>query len=638
MSELQRSLFLYIAETWKNTAALTNLIPSERVYSGFGQSSGLPKVGVITGAGSLNEETQEIVCPLSFHIFVDRARLTVAEEVERAITDAFCGHPWKVGDAYKVTRVQELGPGIKHTGTPLEVVKLLCLRLEPQSPREEEYQRNFGTVQPVARNADGSFPTAEEGVRVHADCLAGVHADPLTNGVPGVEPPLASTAGRSVNTTAVPLGCTNDEVASAFFKARECEAYYQSLQGVDRQRDFHDQLTGVLVRLLSFADGDGRAFLDDLVAQAGRERQAEVAMASGQGLFAVVTTYRWAVRRLLFAIALDDWALDEAKGYLGELASDKATCLEHEGERIIGLLEPACKLTERLCAAGRADGASTSLAVAQEALRVAQARGLNLDGVVRKAEESVAGTHKPRFLLNHARQVENARKLGAIDEKRHRAALVRLDRGRSEREAERRIQHARLDAANFVASLPIDARLEPSGEVTRLVPYPRFNYRAENLTPDQQAEYLKAFRDADDVDLLAKYADVRLSGLIRSAIYYVGQSDLVSFLAEVETLALIEPNCRRCAQGVKEILGILSTLSGSQRAAYAARLVKLLAELLEPETLPLEPQDAIEVEGLRFNIQFAISGLHIQGAELSMELSDDFFDRAQELASEYGAA
>ncbi len=286
----------------------------------------------------------------------------------------------------------------------------------------------------------------------------------------------------------------------------------------------------------------------------------------------------------------------------------------------------------------RADSAAKSLVVAQEALCVAQARGLNFDGLVRKAEECVAGTRKPRFLLNHARQVENARRLGAIDEKRYRAALARLDRGRSEREAQRQIQQAQLKATAFIASLPIDARLTPSGEVARLAPYPRFSYRAENLTPDQQAEYLKAFRDADDLDLLAKYADVRLSGLIRSAIYHVGQGDLGAFLPEVETLALIEPNCRRRAQGVKEILGILSTLSGSQRGTYAAGLVKLLAELLEPETFPLEPQAAIEVEGLRFNIQFAISGIHVQGVELSMELSDDFFDRAQELANEYGAA
>ncbi len=72
MSDLKRSLLLSIAETWKNTAALANLIPPDRLYTGGSRSNALPQVWIITTGGQPNEETQEVVCPLSFHIWVDR--------------------------------------------------------------------------------------------------------------------------------------------------------------------------------------------------------------------------------------------------------------------------------------------------------------------------------------------------------------------------------------------------------------------------------------------------------------------------------------------------------------------------------------------------------------------------------------
>jgi hypothetical protein len=38
-----------------------------------------------------------------------------------------------------------------------------------------------------------------------------------------------------------------DEVAQAFFAARECEAYYLSLKSVDHKRGFHGELEMALV-------------------------------------------------------------------------------------------------------------------------------------------------------------------------------------------------------------------------------------------------------------------------------------------------------------------------------------------------------------------------------------------------------
>ena len=39
-----------------------------------------------------------------------------------------------------------------------------------------------------------------------------------------------------------------------------------------------------------------------------------------------------------------------------------------------------------------------------------------------------------------------------------------------------------------------------------MVPHPQpFIEKAEDLTPDQQAAYLRAFRDADNLDLVERY-------------------------------------------------------------------------------------------------------------------------------------
>jgi len=393
-----------------------------------------------------------------------------------------------------------------------------------------------------------------------------------------------------------------DEMTSAFFVAREHATYYRSLLYLEDRRAFHDQLRPVLLRLLRVTNESGTAFLDALIT---RPDNAEVVTKGYESPAACL----WAVRRLLFEIALDQWRLDDAILHLEALTSDKQRCAESKGQRLIDLIEPTCKLTERLCATKSADKANSSLAVAQEGLRMAQARGLFYDPYVRQAEETVAGTHKPLFFLNDARQVENAFRLEAIDEKRYEVTLSRLAGQKRKKEADRSERRACLADTNFLASLPTDAQLKPSHNVAPFVPQPGYDeYRAENLTPDQQAEYIKAFRDGDNLDLVAKYTWVRLSSLLRSAILWVGCCDLGSLVAEVETLGRLQPRCDFYAKGVRDVLGFLSALSHSRQADYAAQLAMLLDSWANAHLL------------------------------LYHELSGTFFDSARELASKYNAA
>ncbi|MFI5393898.1 MAG: hypothetical protein ACHQ9S_00070 [Candidatus Binatia bacterium] len=507
----------------------------------------------------------------------------------------------------------------------------------------------------------------------------------------GQQSPLTPAVQPSAAPSARPVDYLEDEVASAFFDAREYEAYYRSLQRVEERRAFRDQVRQVLLRLLRLASEDGLRLIDDLITRTSEEAQREVrasfdgspaqrvrrmepegmrllgndagldlkrlraayraaalrchpdrggsheqmtavnrayeqlhrilveegdyAAPWGSTQLSTTFAYLWAVRRLLFEIALDEWALDDAARYLGALASDKQRCSESQGQRLIDLIEPACKLTERLCAAGSVDGASVSLAVAQDGLRMAQACGLNYDWFVRQAAETVAGTHKPRFVLNDARQIENAFRLGAIDQKRYEANLGRVAGRKELNEADRSRRLALLAEVRFLPSLAVDARLEPSPTVGSLVPHPGyFEYRAEKLTSDQQAEYLSTFRDGTDLDLVAKYAFVRLSSLLRSAVFNVGRCDIPSLGAEAKLLAQLEPRCAWSAERVGEVIGFLAALSGGQRAAYAVALAKLL-----------EPQPQT-------------NGFIVMIIDTPIDLTETFFNSARELAGEYGAA
>lgn len=507
---------------------------------------------------------------------------------------------------------------------------------------------------------------------------------------PAQEGATALAVRVSATPSARPVDYLEDEVASAFFDAREHEAYYRSLQRVEDRRASQDQLRQVLLRLLRLANGGGLAFLHDLITRTRQDAQREVRASlgespaqrvrrmepdgmrllgndAGQDLKRLRAAYRaaalqyhpdrggsheqmtavnrayeqlhriileegdctapwasdelsntfaylWSVQRLLFDIALDEWALDDAAPYLEALASDKERCSESQGQRLIELIEPACKLTERLCGAGSLDRASASLAVAQEGLRMARARGLDYEWYVRQAAETVAGTHKPRFVLNDARQIENAFRLGAIDHKRYEANLARIAGRKEQKESDRSERTALLAEARFLPSLPIDARLAPSRTGSRLVPRPGyFQHRAEKLTSDQQAEYLETFRNGTDLDMVAKYAFVRLSSLLRSAVFHVGRCNLASLLAEVRLLAQLEPRCGWSAEGVADVIRFLSALSGARLAGYAASLAKLL-----------EPQPQT-------------SGFVVIVLDVPVDLTRDFFDSARELAAKYGA-
>jgi hypothetical protein len=290
--------------------------------------------------------------------------------------------------------------------------------------------------------------------------------------------------------------------------------------------------------------------------------------------------YLYVTTRLLFEVALDDWALDQASALLEQAVVDRLppTTFDTPNE-LISAIPPASKLCERLVAAGMQADALRALHIAEQGLTFAKKRGLRYDGMVAQAREVMDGARKPRFVLNHRRQIENAHRLGAIDDRRYETNLGRVGDKSAQAEEDRATRRRLLDTIRFTSELPIDLSAKlPRGRVDGLVPQPdHFQVRIEELSPAQQVEYLYAFTPPYELSLIEKYAFVRISGLLRSAIFCVG-CDAQALGADAHHLAALHPKATWCAERAERILKLFSALPAPERAAYANEL----AALLEP--------------------------------------------------------
>lgn len=385
----------------------------------------------------------------------------------------------------------------------------------------------------------------------------------------------------------------SEAIGSPLDHVRRIEPHGTGLLGLGGSIDFEDLRTAYRSAALRYHPDRGGSNAD--MAAVNRAYEQLHVLLSDQGQYegeSVVSAwgyeartaldYLWAATRLLFEVALDDWALDEASMWLGRLSSDVFidSQFAQAGRQRIDLIEPAAKLSERLTAAGNPDEAERALAVARAGLDRARAQGLGYDYHVVKATEVLAGERKARFVLNHVRQLENARRLGAIDDKRYEANVARLEGRQASKEASRAKGVELLGTIRFV-ELPIDGILRPGVGERTLIPRPDYyEVRAEDLSADQQAEYTRAFGSAPELDLVQKYAFVRLSGLVRSAVYFAETIDADALSTEALALATLEPRCEWVAHRVARVIGFFETLEGTRKQAY----VRELRELLEPDT------------------------------------------------------
>jgi hypothetical protein len=249
--------------------------------------------------------------------------------------------------------------------------------------------------------------------------------------------------------------------------------------------------------------------------------------------------YLYVVGLLLFDIKTDEWALDDAHYWLTMLCSDEWMDSKYaRHSQIRSKLLFACdSLAGLLWAAGRKEEAEQDRRLAEQVIRSSGSlQGMRFYSIEKYIEQG----EKLRIVLNHRRQADNALRLGLIDEKRYKKTIERLQ-GKTEHSQGRDEAFRRfVSDVGFLRDLPTDRVAVGKVMQVNLVPEPGwFDERLELLTDDQQAEYLQAFSTATNLGLIAKYAQVRLTSLLRSMILHAEQVDFPSIERECRALSTI---------------------------------------------------------------------------------------------------
>lgn len=255
--------------------------------------------------------------------------------------------------------------------------------------------------------------------------------------------------------------------------------------------------------------------------------------------------YLYVAGLLLLDIKLDEWSLDDAHYWVTMLASDDWMASDYaRNVQVRSTLLFACSsLAGRLWAAGLREQAREVYKVAEQALRIVIDGGLNLGNVLSEADKYIKQGQKLRIVLNHPRQADNALRLGLIDEKRYKQTVERLDGKRAVADGREEALGRFLTEVGFLQDLPADRVAQGKVVRARLVPEPGyFNDRLEDLTDDQQAEYLRAYGSSNALSLVVKYALVRLTNLLRSMIVHAEEVGLDSIERECRFLARITGN------------------------------------------------------------------------------------------------
>ncbi len=135
------------------------------------------------------------------------------------------------------------------------------------------------------------------------------------------------------------------------------------------------------------------------------------------------------------------------------------------------------------------------------------------------------GIKKPRFILNHRRQVENAYRFGLIDSNRYSDNMRRLKAKDSSEIQLQNLIDKFLVANVFIQHLPTDVFIKPVNITRDRIEDPS-SYDIENLTDEQQTIYLKSFSPNGTLENIRKYQYVRINSLQRSIIEF-GNDDIL---------------------------------------------------------------------------------------------------------------
>ncbi len=238
---------------------------------------------------------------------------------------------------------------------------------------------------------------------------------------------------------------------------------------------------------------------------------------------------RFLVLDQLCDLTVDLWMLEEADQWIRERLY------------LPGAYEVTSRYIIKLVAVGQ-------MALAQE--WVARLKNIpNLPVNVDWLLPTLAGEKKPKFIIAHVTQLENAYKYGAITKRRYDESKKRLEK-KSRAQAKARGEHE-LELRRFQTQIGFLKDLPSLGDISVLEGYsPRkfisppgyFNHSFRGISKDQKREFVFAYSSNGTLDLVTKYLFTRLDALLRSWIKHSETHRLLEFSGEAEILGSLSDN------------------------------------------------------------------------------------------------
>jgi len=232
--------------------------------------------------------------------------------------------------------------------------------------------------------------------------------------------------------------------------------------------------------------------------------------------------YIYWVKILLAEVYLDDWNLEKAFNAYLPIEQDQSykPYFERDRHRILKFTET---ITKRLLSTTLKEETSRTYETFTIKTNEMISHGIGdphyWQERLEKMQKFKSGEKKPRIILNHIRQAENALRLGAIDKERFEKLGFKY-KGKAELLKKREdLLQEYIKTSGFIRELPYDVNANKEVRKTSLIP--ESDYYQNNiylLNSDQQAEYFVAFSSETNFPLVKKYLYIRFDSMINSVI------------------------------------------------------------------------------------------------------------------------
>lgn len=223
------------------------------------------------------------------------------------------------------------------------------------------------------------------------------------------------------------------------------------------------------------------------------------------------------------------------------------------------------RLSKRLYAANMKTEANEIFGYAYSNYKKAKEEGIDYGADIDSTRAILEGKSKLRVVINHHYQAKNAFRLNIIDKKKLDVLNKRFQEKKLEYKNHEEKLRSYIKSTGFIKKLPSEPDIHCINIENRLIPMPSYvnmhhPYLAE-LSDEQQTEYIIAFSEQTNLNLLKKYVYVRINSYMMAVIKHYYSVDVHKILEECNLfLNVIKDNrtrfsfhCRSVIKFIEEI-------------------------------------------------------------------------------------